>query len=374
MATAAKKKKIQRMEMEDSLGISRRKWEKTFPPNLFIAFKLTLIALIVLFYFIYSPLLFVFMTLYALLFFLARLSERSMNKSVIKKNHIKIPKFDSAVALLIVVVAIFGTFVSSTKKTKAGMFNNFNASQIEKMFERKEVESEDDSSSENSFPFPGGGFPGGGFPGGGRFPGSGSGGSSSKVEFEPLNFKGIRRKSWLNNFKTYFINMGSLLTGERNVFASDDKGDFKFNMGTVKPPKDFVTNESELPKFDKENMNFGNGNFKRPNMDFSMDNIPLEYTFSSILSACSTFLIFTVVFIGLISVLVIYIKRAKFNREMTEVVVEGKILLLDDKELDRILSFGEEVVTQQNDIEREKEKQQEIINEEKKNKDIDEGF
>ncbi|MBQ8425179.1 MAG: hypothetical protein IJX17_04090 [Clostridia bacterium] len=346
MATSAKKKKIQRMEMEDSLGISRKKWDKTFPPNLFIAFKITLIALIVLCYFIYSPLLFVFMTLYALLFFLARLSERSMNKSIIRKNHIKIPKFDSAIALLIVVVAIFGTFVSATKKTKSGMFNNFNSSQIEKLFEKKPIESEEvGEETESSFP-------------GGRFPNFNQGGGSgeTETEFEPLDFKSIRRKSSFNNIKSYFINLGSLLTGERNVFSTDDFGNNKFNMGMVKPPEDFIADKSQLPKFEGKDMNFNGGDFKRPMMDFSIDNIPLEYTFSSVLSACSTFLIFSVIFIGLISVMQIHFKRKNFNKVMTDIIVEGKILLLDEKELDRILSFGEEVETK---IEEKKEPEKE---------------
>lgn len=297
MATASNKKKIQRMEFQDANGISRKKWNHTFPPNLFIFIKLTLIVLIPIIYFVYSPLLFVLMICYSLLFFVARLSERSLNKSVIRSNHIKIPKFDSAISLILVIVALCGTFLGTTNKTKTGTFEHMNTSQIEEV--------------------------------------SGKG-----------DFKSMRKNSSLAQAKTYLVNLGSLLTGERNVFSTNDAGDRTFKFGMKDAPSDFVADPSELPDFESmdasefENMGGGKGNFNKIN--FSMDNLPLEYTFSSALSSVSTVLIFSVSFFGLISLITLLLKRRRFNKDMLEIVVEDKIELLEDGELERILSFGEE--------------------------------
>ena len=85
----------------------------------------------------YSPLLVVLMLLDVGVFFLARLTARSMNTSVIKTNHIHIPKFDSALALVLIVVAICGILIemdSSTKFADFGALLTGQRNPLEKVF------------------------------------------------------------------------------------------------------------------------------------------------------------------------------------------------------------------------------------------------
>ena len=118
MASRSKKKDVYRKEQQDAKCISRKKWNYTMSFKMFLIIKIILILLIPIIYFVYSPLLVVLMLLYVGVFFLARLTERSMNTSVIKTNHIHIPKFDSALALVLIVVAICGILIEMDSSTK----------------------------------------------------------------------------------------------------------------------------------------------------------------------------------------------------------------------------------------------------------------
>jgi len=118
-----KQKRLKKLEKLDDKGISRKKWKFTYSPKKFMIVKLILLMLIPIVYFVYSPLLVVIMLLYIGLFYLAIATERSMNKSVIKSNHIKIPKFDSAIALLLVVISLFGSIFGESSG-KIGRFSN----------------------------------------------------------------------------------------------------------------------------------------------------------------------------------------------------------------------------------------------------------
>lgn len=314
MATSSNKKKIQIKEFQDAHGISRKHTGEEFPPNLFIILKLALIVLIPIVYFVYSPALIFLMVMYACLFFVARLAENSLNKGVVRSNHIKLPKFDSAIALLVIVIAVFGTFLAGTAKTKEGTFDRMNNTQIEGFMKDKN-----------------------------------------------FDFEAMQKQATWSKFKAKLINMGSLLTGERNVFSSlfDSSKDTQFNFGTMKPPDDFISDKKDLQDiigsgdFTPPEGGFpGGGNFPggkggfnkngSPNFKFSMDNIPIEYTFSTALTSVTTILIFLVPSVGLVSVLYSIAKRKKFNKDMVEVIIEDKIELLNDAELERILSFGEE--------------------------------
>ncbi len=302
MASSSKKKQIQRMEEQDALGISRKKWKHTLNPNIFILIKLILIALIPITYFLFSPLLILVFIAYIGLFFLARMAEHSMNKSVIRSNHIHISKIDSGIALIIVIIALCGGFMTATKKNQTSNFKGMANTEFSQM--RGE-----------------------------------------------MGFSQIKKQMTLNQIKTNLVNIGSLLTGERNLFAKEKS----FSFSPSEAPKDFIKDKSELPEmtedfdpssfenfdssgFDGKKMGGGRGR----NFDFSMDNIPLEYVSSSTLSTINTILIFSVAGIGLISLFAIYFKKRKFEKEMNEVIVEGKIEMLSDEELTRILSFGEE--------------------------------
>ena len=299
MASSSKKKKIQQMEIQDAQGISRKKWKHTMNPNLFILIKFIIIALIPIFYFVYSPLLIFIFIAYVGLFFLARMAERSMNKSVIRSNHIHISKFDSGVALIVVIIALFGGLLSTTQKNVKSSFQGMPQTEF---FQKR----------------------------------------------GDMDFSSFKRKSQWNQAKQKLISIGSLLTGERNLFKEEKT----FNFTPAERPKDFITDKSQIPElpadFDPSSMGGFDGNFKPgggrgKNFDFSFDDIPIDYVTSSTMSTISTVMIFSVAGLGLVSILAIYVKKRKFEREMSEVVIESKIEMLSDGELERILSFGEEI-------------------------------
>ena len=118
-----KEKHVKKLERLDDQGINRKKWKFTYTPKRFIIVKSILIGLIPILYFIYSPLLVIVMVAYIGLFYLAIATERHMNKSVIKSNHIKIPKFDSAIALLVVVISLLGS-IFGVSNGRVGRFSN----------------------------------------------------------------------------------------------------------------------------------------------------------------------------------------------------------------------------------------------------------
>ncbi len=274
--------------MQDNLGISRKKWKFTISPKAFIMIKIALILLIPIFYFVYSPLLILIMSAYVGLFFLSIMAEHSMNKSVVKSNHIHFSKFDSALALIIIVIAFASSVSSVFKQSTNASFENFNSTEVSKMVGDR-------------------------------------------------GFKGAKRFAKKSQYKTIFIDFCSLLTGERNIFESE-KEISKFNFGTMSPPEDFVSNPDDVsfPKFD------GNGKGSRPQPMDIMDNIPIAYVTNSMMSSVSSVLIFSVSIFGAISLIAVYIKKQKMDRVMNEVVLEGKIEMLSDKEMIRILSFGED--------------------------------
>ena len=85
------------------------------------------------------------------------------------------------------------------------------------------------------------------------------------------------------------------------------------------------------------------GGGRGKNFDFSFDDIPIDYVTSSTMSTINTVLIFSVSGLGLVSIFAIYLKKRKFEREMSEIIIESKIEMLSDGELERILSFGGEI-------------------------------
>ncbi len=326
----SKKKKQLRMEEQDAKGISRKKWNHTISLKLFVVLKLVCIISIPIVYFVYSPLLVLCMLCYIGLFFLAIMAERRINTSIIKSNHIKIPKLDSALALILVVVAIFGSIISGTSKTKESTFKNM-----------------------PNFKF---------------------------SQNTNMDFGKIKRQSWLNSVATDLKTFGSILTGERSIF-----GDGKQEFGRIKAPENFVVDKNNIPEMPSgETPDFsemGEGGFdmsnfpKRPNIDFSMKDVPVEYMFSSITTTVITVLIFSVSGCGLLSLIVLYIKKKKFERVINEVLLEEQVLLTDE-EIEKLLDFGELV----EDVSETKEKTKDIIhncshkmqvNENKNNKKVE---
>lgn len=304
MASSSKKKKLQEMEMQDAMGVSRKKLKFKMSPKIFIGIKLALVCLIPIFYFVYSPLLILLLLMYVSLFFLSIMAEHSMNKSVIKKNQLHFLKIDSAVALIVIIISISTSMLGIFKKTKTATFENFDSVEMTQMLDKK-------------------------------------------------NFKDVKKSAKSSQLKTNFINFCTLSTGERNVFVSSDSR--KFNMGTMTPPEDFSINaedleppegadfdfeKEDLPAFDSEKK----GMFDRKAMNI-MNNIPLDYVSNSLVTTANTVLIFSVSILGLLSLLAIYIKKRKIDFVMNDITVEEKITLLSDDELNRILAFGEDYIS-----------------------------
>lgn len=257
-----KERHIKKLERLDDQGIQRKKWKFTYTPKRFMIVKSILIGLIPILYFIYSPLLVVVMIAYIGLFYLAMATERHMNKSVIKSNHIKIPKFDSAIALLVVVIALLGS-IFGVSGGRVGRFSN---------------------------------------------------------------------TLWMK-FTTSLRNFGSLLTGKRALIGGQ-KG---FGFGTQPtPPEGFI------PDSEAFNEMMGPMPGGRPDMDIDFSDLPIEFMFSQILSTVQTALVFAVAVIGLFSLIMTQRKIKRFNIQINEFVIDGDIKLIDDQDIDKILSFGEE--------------------------------
>ncbi|MBU1145179.1 MAG: hypothetical protein KJ971_04920 [Firmicutes bacterium] len=120
-----KQKKIKKIENIDAKGISRKKYKLVITPKTFFILKAIAIVLIPIAYFVYSPLLVLVMFLFVGLYFVAIGCEHSLNKSVIKSNHIKIPKYDSAIALLLICVSLFGALSSFSSGGVGRIANTF---------------------------------------------------------------------------------------------------------------------------------------------------------------------------------------------------------------------------------------------------------
>jgi len=278
---STKKRKIREKEIQDAQGLSRKKWKFNISPKIFFILKLSCVVAIPIFYFIYSPLLVLLMMFYVALFFMAFMAEHQINKSVIKSNHIHIPKFDSAIALILIVIAFCGVCSSGMSKTKTGIFDNSTSTEISAIVRNKDFDS-------------------------------------------------LRSNNWWRTFTQSLTNFGTLLTGERSIFGSS-RGDF--NFGTMEPPTDFPSNSDEIPP----TQNVGGGR------EMSIDDVPVSYMFSSILSSINTILIFAVSVSGALSCLYVFLRKRKMDNAMDEVIMDEAITLLDDKEINRILAFGETV-------------------------------
>lgn len=140
----SKKDRIVRMEMEDDLGIKRGTKKRFVVPNkVYVLIKLILIAAIPAVYFLCSPLLAVVVLAYFGLIVVTDNIEKNFNLGLKKDLRIHLPKTDSLLCLLLVIITVAGVVVSSVSMTqKGGMFEGFDESMLEQA-----VEDEDFSSS-----------------------------------------------------------------------------------------------------------------------------------------------------------------------------------------------------------------------------------
>jgi len=138
----SKKKLLQRMEYEDDQGISRKKQVRMLSLKHFKIIKLVLICLLPVVYFLYSPLLLVVALCYCALYFIARDIEKKTNGKLKKEYRITVPKFDSVVAFIAIVITLAGVILSLTTTTMRGsMFSGKSDSQIAAEMEERGMSS-----------------------------------------------------------------------------------------------------------------------------------------------------------------------------------------------------------------------------------------
>ena len=114
----SKRDLIHRMEVEDDLGIRRGEKKRFVVPNkVYILIKIVLIAAIPAVYFLCSPLLILVVLAYFGLIVITRNIEKNFNLGLKKDLRIRLPKADSLLCLLLVIITAAGVAVSSVSMT-----------------------------------------------------------------------------------------------------------------------------------------------------------------------------------------------------------------------------------------------------------------
>ena len=141
----SKRDLIYRMEVEDDLGIKRgAKKRFVVPDKVYILIKIILIAAIPAVYFLCSPLLVLVVLAYFGLIVVTNNIEKNFNLGLKKELHIHLPKTDSLLCLLLVIIAVTGVVVSSVSMTqKSGMFEGFDDSQLEEVIDEGDFSAAD---------------------------------------------------------------------------------------------------------------------------------------------------------------------------------------------------------------------------------------
>lgn len=133
------------MEMEDDLGIKRTKKKKfVLPIKAYKIIKLCLIISIPVVYFLCSPLLILVMFAYIGLLIVTRSIEKEYNKGLKKDLQTALPKTDSILCILVVVIAVVCVCVSSFSTTqRVSPFEGMTATEIEETIELPEFSKAD---------------------------------------------------------------------------------------------------------------------------------------------------------------------------------------------------------------------------------------
>ena len=141
MAKDSKIKQIRRMEEQDAQGISRKNNKRIkFTIKQLIALKLIFLVLIIIFYFVYSPILWIFVVSYLVLFPITIAVERNFNKGYKKSSHVKIPKYDFALVIVIMVISIMGTIFTVQKQVKVANLSNLTERRIEQLMRVMDID------------------------------------------------------------------------------------------------------------------------------------------------------------------------------------------------------------------------------------------
>lgn len=137
----SKKDRIYRMEVEDDLGIRRgRKKRFVLPNRVYILVKLVLIAAIPAVYCLCSPLLAVVVLAYFGLIVITNNIEKNFNLGLKKSLQIHLPKADSLLCLLLILITVVGMVVSSVSMTqKSSRFEGFDESMLEDVIDNEDI-------------------------------------------------------------------------------------------------------------------------------------------------------------------------------------------------------------------------------------------
>ena len=127
------RKRIHRMEIEDDLGIKRTTKKKfVLPIKVYKIIKLCLIIAIPVVYFLCSPLLILIMLAYIGLLVVTHSIEKEYNKGLKKDLRTALPKTDSILCILVVIIAVVCVAVSSFSTTqRVSPFEGMTETEIE---------------------------------------------------------------------------------------------------------------------------------------------------------------------------------------------------------------------------------------------------
>ncbi len=231
-----------RLEIEDDNCIQKKK--KTgfrLSMKTYRTIKLALIIAIPVVYFVYSGLLFFVFAGLGATVVLTNVKEKEFNKGLKKELQSTLPKGDSLLAILVIILSIVSIIFSvSTSSQRKSIFQGFNETEI-------------------------------------------------KASIQDFDFEFDKGDMIWREIQNQLRNLGNLSTGER-VFFQETR---RFGMmGKGMPP------EGAEPPADM-------GNMPTPPKDMSemMDEIPFSILFSSILKSLNTGLVFLVAGVGVITLI-----------------------------------------------------------------------
>lgn len=137
MSSKGYKQRMRRMQIEDDLGIKRTEKKKTVMPiKVYTTIKLCLIIALPIVYFLCSPLLILIVLAYGGLIFVTNSIEKEYNKGLKKDLCTELPKTDSVLCILVLIVAIVCVCVSSFSTTqKVSPFEGMTETEIEQMID-----------------------------------------------------------------------------------------------------------------------------------------------------------------------------------------------------------------------------------------------
>lgn len=184
---AAKEAIITQKECEDDQGIKRKVkygYNDGLSLNTIRITKIILLVGGVLSYFLYSVLLFPIVLVYGLLYFSVRQKERNLNYGLRKELWVKLPKFDSLIAIIIIVCTVSMVGLSAMSSgNRTSVFAGKNELQVYQMLK-----------SQSS--------------------------SGTDEELRERATEMVKNGMTLTTWEKYMYQAGTLLTGQRELFQS----------------------------------------------------------------------------------------------------------------------------------------------------------